>query len=242
MSTGTPNRSTDPAPSGAPEVHTDLPGITLSGRGLLGRGFARWITTGVPRIGYRWWTRIAAHLFPEGSHQAEWADSVGIPLPDRLNMSWITPYLAVGGRILPADIHRLAAAGVTRVVDTRSEHKDDEAALHAAGIELLYLPTPDTHPLSLDELATGSRWANQQIVQGQRVLVHCEHGVGRSVLLTAAVLVARGMSADQAMALIMRKRWQAAPNHRQMRRLQEFEVVTHGAQSASPQAQVKTQE
>jgi protein-tyrosine phosphatase len=214
----------------------------LSGRGLLGRGFARWITTGVPRIGYRWWTRIAAHLFPEGSRQAEWADSVGIPLPDRLNMSWITPYLAVGGRILPADIHRLAAAGVTRVVDTRSEHKDDEAALNAAGIELLYLPTPDTHPLSLDELAMGSRWANQQIVQGQRVLIHCEHGVGRSVLLTAAVLVATGMSADQAMALIMRKRWQAAPNHRQMRRLQEFEVATHGAQSASPQAQVKPQE
>ncbi len=233
MSTGTPNRPTDPAPSDAPEAHTEIPGVTLSGRGFLGRGFVRWITTGAPRLSYRWWTRIAAHLFPEGSRQAEWADSVGLPLPDRLNMSWITPYLAVGGRILPGDIHRLAAAGVTRVVDTRSEHKDDEAALAAAGIELLYLPTPDTHPLSLDELGTGSHWANQQIVQGQRVLIHCEHGVGRSVLLTAAVLVARGMSADQAMALIMRKRWQAAPNHRQMRRLQEFEVVTHGANTAT---------
>jgi protein tyrosine phosphatase (PTP) superfamily phosphohydrolase (DUF442 family) len=237
MSTGTPNRPTDPAPSGATpsgesEVHTELPEVTLSGRGFLGRGFVRWITTGVPRLGYRWWTRIAAHLFPEGSRQAEWADSVGIPLPDRLNMSWITPYLAVGGRILPEDIHRLATAGVTRVVDTRSEHKDDEAALHVAGIELLYLPTPDTYPLSLDELEAGARWANQQIVQGQRVLIHCEHGVGRSVLLTAAVLVARGMSADQAMALIMRKRWQAAPNHRQMRRLQEFEAAIHGAQAA----------
>jgi protein tyrosine phosphatase (PTP) superfamily phosphohydrolase (DUF442 family) len=233
MSTGTPNRSTDPALSGAPEVHTEIPGVTLSGRGLLGRGFARWLGTGMLRLGYRWWTRIATHLFPENSRQAEWADSVGIPLPDRLNMSWITPYLAVGGRILPQDIHRLAAAGVTRVVDTRSEHKDDEAALAAAGIGLLYLPTPDTYPLSLDELETGARWANQQIVQGQRVLIHCEHGVGRSVLLTAAVLVARGMSADQAMALIMRKRWQAAPNHRQMRRLQEFEVATHSANVAA---------
>jgi len=233
MSTGTPNRSTDPAQSGAPAVHTEIPGVTLSGRGLLGRGFARWLGTGMLRLGYRWWTRIAARLFPENSRQAEWADSVGIPLPDRLNMSWITPYLAVGGRILPEDIHRLAAAGVTRVVDTRSEHKDDEAALNAAGIELLYLPTPDTHPLSLEELEIGSRWVNQQIIQGQRALIHCEHGVGRSVLLTAAVLVARGMSADQAMALIMRKRWQAAPNHRQMRRLQEFEVATHGVQATA---------
>ncbi len=232
MSTDTPNRPPDPAPSGEPEVHTELPGFTLSGRGLLGRGVVRWITAGVPRLGYRWWTRVAARLFPEDSRQAQWADSVGIPLPDRLNMSWITPYLAVGGRVLPEDIHRLAASGVTRVVDTRSEHKDDEAALAAAGIELLYLPTPDTYPLSLEELETGSRWINQQIVQGQRVLVHCEHGVGRSVLLTAAALVARGMSADAAMALIMRKRWQAAPNHRQMKRLQEFEAATHGANTA----------
>ena len=242
MSTGTPDRSTEPAQSGEPEVHTDLPGFTLSGRSFLGRGLVRWITAGVPRLGYRWWTRIAARLFPENSRQAELADAIGIPLPDRLNMSWITPYLAVGGRILPQDIHRLAAAGVTRVVDTRSEHKDDEAALNAAGIELLYLPTPDTYPLSLEELEAGSRWVNQQIVQGQRALIHCEHGVGRSVLLTAAVLVARGMSADQAMALIMRKRWQAAPNHRQMKRLQEFELATHGARAATHQAQVKTQE
>jgi protein tyrosine phosphatase (PTP) superfamily phosphohydrolase (DUF442 family) len=240
MSTDTPNRPPDPAPSSAqetyqavhPEVHTDPPGVTLSGRGLLGRGIARWVSTGMLRLGYRWWTRIAARLFPEDSRQAEWADSVGIPLPDRLNMSWITPYLAVGGRILPQDIHRLAAAGVTRVVDTRSEHKDDEAALAAAGIELLYLPTPDTYPLSLEELEVGSRWVNQQIVDEQRVLIHCEHGVGRSVLLTAAALVARGMGANQAMALIMRKRWQAAPNHRQMRRLQEFEVATHSANTA----------
>jgi protein tyrosine phosphatase (PTP) superfamily phosphohydrolase (DUF442 family) len=242
MSTGTPNRPTDPAPSGAPEIHTEIPGVTLSGRGFLGRGFVRWITTGVPRLGYRWWTRIATRVFPENSRQAGWADSVGIPLPDRLNMSWITPYLAVGGRILPEDIHRLAAAGVTRVVDTRSEHKDDETALNAAGIELLYLPTPDTYPLTVQDLDKGARWVNQQIVEGQRVLIHCEHGVGRSVLLTAAALVARGMSADQAMALIMRKRWQAAPNHRQMRRLQEFEAATHGAQAPMRQAQVRTQE
>ena len=242
MSTGTPNRSTDPAPSGAPEVHTDLPGITLSGRGLLGRGFARWITTGVPRIGYRWWTRIAAHLFPEGSRQAEWADSVGIPLPDRLNMSWITPYLAVGGRILPADIHRLAAAGVTRVVDTRSEHKDDEAALNAAGIELLYLPTPDTHPLSLDELADGLTLGKSADRAGAACADSLRAWRRAQRVADGGGPGGRGMSADQAMALIMRKRWQAAPNHRQMRRLQEFEVATHGAQSAGPQAQVKTQE
>jgi protein tyrosine phosphatase (PTP) superfamily phosphohydrolase (DUF442 family) len=229
MSTGTPNRSTNPVQPVGSEVYSAPPPVTLSGRGLLGRGVARWLGTGMLRVGYRTWTRIAASLFPEDSRRAVWATSVGVPLPDRLNLSWITPDLAVGGRILPEDIHRLASAGITRVVDTRSEHKDDEVALAAEGIDLLYLPTPDTYPLSVEDLQKGARWVNEQVAQRQKTLIHCEHGVGRSVLLTAAALVARGMSADRAMELIMNRRWQAAPNHRQMKRLQEFEVATHGA-------------
>lgn len=200
----------------------------LSGKAFLRKGLARWAASGILRLGYRGWTRIAAHAFPEDSRRAELASSVGIPLPDRLNMSWITPQLAVGGRIRTVDIHRLAASGVTRVVDTRSEHKDDEQALAQEGIELLYLPTPDTYPLTVEQLEEGSAWINRQIDNNQRVLIHCEHGVGRSVLLTVASLVARGMSAHDALALVQRKRWQAAPNHRQMQRLQEFERGVRG--------------
>jgi protein tyrosine phosphatase (PTP) superfamily phosphohydrolase (DUF442 family) len=182
---------------------------------------------------YRWWTRVAVALFPEGSARARWASDLGIPLPDRLNMSWITPQLAVGGRVRPEDIGRLARSGVTRVVDTRSEYKDDEAALAAEGIALLYLPTPDTEPLSLADLRVGAEWINQQLADDQRVLIHCEHGVGRSVLLTAAALVAGGMSAHAAVTLVQRRRWQAAPNHRQIVRLQEFEREERAAQATA---------
>jgi protein-tyrosine phosphatase len=129
--------------------------------------------------------------------------------------------------VLPGDIPRLARTGITRVVDTRSEKKDDVEALAHEGIELLYLPTPDTFPLSVEQLRQGARWINEQIADGEKVLVHCEHGVGRSVLLTAAALVAGGMSATDAIELVQSKRWQAAPNHRQMVRLQEFERATH---------------
>lgn len=205
----------------------------LSGAGFLGRGFARWLVMGGVRLLYRGWTRVAAAAFPEDSRRAALASTLGIPLPDRLNMSWITPHLAVGGRVRSSDIPRLAAAGVSRVVDTRSEHKDDEAALAAQGIELLYLPTPDTQPLTLEELHRGSDWVNQQITAGRRVLIHCEHGVGRSVLLAAAALVASGMNAHEAISLIKRRRWQAAPNHRQMRRLQAFERIVHGEEGAA---------
>ena len=201
----------------------------LSGRSMLRRGFARWMVMGGVRLLYRWWTRIAVHLFPEDTRRAELAERMGIPLPDRLNMSWVMANLAVGGRVLPRDLPRLAKAGVTAVVDTRSEHQDDEAALAGNGIQLLHLPAPDTFPLSVEQLRRGADWVNTQIAQGHRVLVHCEHGVGRSVLLTAAVLVEQGMSAHEAILLVQRRRWQAAPNHRQMRRLQEFERIVHGA-------------
>jgi protein-tyrosine phosphatase len=127
-------------------------------------------------------------------------------------------------------VGRLARVGVTRVVDTRSEHKDDEGALSKEGIALLHLPTPDTYPLSIADLRRGADWVNQQLAGGQRVLIHCEHGVGRSVLLTAAALVAGGMSAHDAVDLVQSRRWQAAPNHRQIVRLQEFERAIRGAQ------------
>ncbi len=69
----------------------------------------------------------------------------------------------------------------------------------------------------------GTTWVNERLNKGERVLIHCEHGVGRSVLLTCAVLVARGMYASAALDLVKRERWQASPNHQQIVRLREFE-------------------
>jgi protein tyrosine phosphatase (PTP) superfamily phosphohydrolase (DUF442 family) len=185
----------------------------------------RWATTGVIRLLYRGWTRIAAHLFQEDSPGEQIATALHIPLPDRLSLSWVTDRLAVGGRILPEDIHKLARVGVTNVIDTRAEHCDDEQALAKEHIKLLYLPTPDTYPLSIEQLQQGAAWANASIEQGGRVLIHCEHGVGRSVLLTCATLVYGGMHASDALKLVMEKRWQASPNHRQIARLREFEAA-----------------
>lgn len=185
----------------------------------------RWAMTGVARLLYRGWTRVAAHLFPEDSPGERMAMALHIPLPDRLSLSWITDRLAVGGRILPEDIHLLARVGITNVIDTRAEHCDDEQALAKEHIKLLYLPTPDTYPLSIEQLQQGAAWAHASIAQGGRVLIHCEHGVGRSVLLTCATLVHGGMHASDALKLVMEKRWQAAPNHKQIARLREFEIA-----------------
>src|SRR5262249_24518330 len=134
-------------------------------------------------------------------------------------------HLAVGGRIRIEDIKALGQIGIKHVVDTRDEYCDDREALARENIELLHLPTPDTHPLTIEQLMQGAVWVNERLNKGERVLIHCEHGVGRSVLLTCAVLVARGIHASAALDLIKRQRWQAAPNHQQIVRLREFEAV-----------------
>jgi protein tyrosine phosphatase (PTP) superfamily phosphohydrolase (DUF442 family) len=186
---------------------------------------SRWFFGGVVRLLYRSWTRAAAHLFPENSEAERIANKLHIPLPDQLNMSWVTDHLAVGGRIHPKDIPSLELLGITAIVDTRAEYRDEVELMEKAHIELLFLPAPDTYPLTIEQLFAGSEWTQERMQQGGRVLIHCEHGVGRSVLLTAAVLVYGGMSAHEALQLVQKKRWQASPNHRQVARLREFEAA-----------------
>jgi len=216
---------TPPPSDAAPTVPVEHPRLRFSG--------ARWFFTGLVRVSYRAWTRVAAHLFPEDSQAERIAQALHIPLPDKLNMSWVTSNLAVGGRIRPEDIAAVARAGITHVIDTRSEHSDDVEALAKERIQLLYLPTRDTHPLSVEQMKQGAQWAQQAMEQNGRVLIHCEHGVGRSVQLTCAVLIYEGMHAQDAMLLVQQKRWQAAPNHKQIVYLREFESALDTARRAS---------
>lgn len=215
-----PETNISPPPPDTPETVTELRHREVQFSG------ARWFFTGIVRLLYRTWTHIAARLFPENSRTEALALKLHIPLPDQLNMDWVTEHLAVGGRVHPNDIPALARAGVTHVIDTRSEYCDDAEAMAREHIQLLHLPTRDTFPLTVEQLTNGACWAAERMQQGGRVLIHCEHGVGRSVLLTCAVLVYNGMEANEALHLVGQKRWQAAPNHRQIQRLREFAAAT----------------
>ncbi len=169
------------------------------------------------------WARFMKWVFPNNSKRKNLAVRMHVPMPNPLNLSWITSMLAVGGQFSSESIPALTNLEVRNVVDVRLEDKDDEELLRQNGIDLLYLPTPDVHPLSLEDLRKGSEWINNRLQKGQKVLVHCKHGVGRSVLLTAAALVDQGLTAKEAFTLIAEKRWQSAPNEIQVARLMEYE-------------------
>ncbi len=140
-----------------------------------------------------------------------------------LNLSRISDQLVVGGSIPVRSYGRLKAMGVTAVIDLREEAKDDEAALNRHGIELLYLPATDRFAASQDQLRAGVEWAMERIERGGQVYAHCKHGVGRGPLMGLAILVAQGETSSSALRLLRSKRWQAAPNDRQLGALLDFE-------------------
>jgi protein tyrosine phosphatase (PTP) superfamily phosphohydrolase (DUF442 family) len=140
-----------------------------------------------------------------------------------LNLSRITEQLVVGGSIPARAYPRLKAMGVTAVIDLREEAKDDEDALARLGIELLYLPATDRFAASQDQLRQGAEWALEQIQQGGQVYAHCKHGVGRGPLMGLAIMVAQGQTSSAALRQLRTRRWQVAPNDRQLAALLDFE-------------------
>jgi protein-tyrosine phosphatase len=114
----------------------------------------------------------------------------------------------------------LQMRGVTAVVNLRDEFDDAEAGI--APEHYLYLPTVDDTPPTIAQLCQGVRFIHQQIDAGGQVYVHCMLGVGRSVTMVAAYLVATGMTPVDALRTIRRRRPFIQPTVGQEARLVEF--------------------
>lgn len=134
-----------------------------------------------------------------------------------LDFDWITRQLAIGGHF-PSEAAALLAErhGIRHVVDLRAESCDDAQLLRRHGIELLHLPTPDHAALEPSVLESAVAWVERRITSGRRVLIHCQHGIGRSSLLALCVLVALGMAPLEALALAKDRRARVSPSPAQL--------------------------
>ncbi len=135
-----------------------------------------------------------------------------IPAEGGLDLDWITPQLAVGGAFPSSAIPALVDADVSAVIDLRSEACDDAAALARAGVDFLHLPTEDHCALSLADMGRGVAFAGPKLGKGNKVLVHCREGIGRSVTLCLCLLVDAGMAPLPAMMTIKDARFWASPS------------------------------
>jgi protein-tyrosine phosphatase len=61
-------------------------------------------------------------------------------------------------------------------------------------------------------LEQGVRFSCEQIDRGARVLIHCQHGIGRSAVLGLCVMVQRGHAPLQALELMKDRRALVSPS------------------------------
>lgn len=141
------------------------------------------------------------------------------PQPDWVpDISWLAERLAVGGCFPMHAAAALASAhGIGAVVDLREEDCDDEEVLAAAGIVFLHLPATDLHAAPIDMLDRGVAFVRGQMARGTNVLVHCQHGIGRSALLALCVMVDSGLEPLAALEQAKAGRVQVSPSEAQYR-------------------------
>ena len=138
------------------------------------------------------------------------------------DVSWVAADLAIGGRILPDEWIVLREAGIGAVLDCRLEARDPIDVLERLGLAFLHLPTVDSGNFTAPQVVEGVAWVEHQWTSGRRVLVHCQAGKGRSVLIGGAALTRRGMTPDEAIALIRDRRPVITPTPGQLSRLRAF--------------------
>ncbi len=136
------------------------------------------------------------------------------------SVSQITPQLHVGGQYRRRGWPRMAARGITAVVNLRIEF--DNAAAGIAPPRYLYLPTVDDEPPTLEQLHEGCTFIAEEIAQGGGVYIHCGAGIGRAPTTAAAYLVSTGLTPDQAWARIRAVRPFIRPKPVQVAQIEQF--------------------
>ena len=173
-----------------------------------------------------------------------------LPVPGRLGLT-LAPgkkcasSLAnvVWERNLQADLKRLRDVYATQVLVSLMEDVEYEACsiphlLSDAGylgMQVVHFPIPDllVPELHQEQGFEGlTRHLSERLELGENVVVHCLGGLGRSGLLAAAILVAHGLAAGEAIVTVRKARQGAVETHRQEEYLRRFAAGIHAAGAA----------
>ncbi|RMX02554.1 protein-tyrosine phosphatase family protein [Legionella jordanis] len=134
-----------------------------------------------------------------------------------LNFNWVEGNLAVGGRFPMEAAEELAQKeGIRAIVDLRMEASDNEDILQRHGISFLRLPTEDRCAIAAPMINDGVEWVRNRLHAGTKVLIHCEHGIGRSALLALCTLVSEGIEPLDAMERLKKARPVVSPAPEQL--------------------------
>jgi len=138
--------------------------------------------------------------------------------------TWVVPEKVVAmSRPTPADLAALKSAGVTRIMSlTLQPLRGEDLEKH--GITDVHLPMADMTAPSLDEVQGFVDQLTALVEGGHKVAVHCGAGLGRTGTMVACYLVACGLSADEALRQIRKRRPGSVESAAQERAVCEYET------------------
>ena len=137
-----------------------------------------------------------------------------------LNADRVADNLWIGGLNSPRVIF---SGGFDVVIDLREEATDDyRRSLENHGIEYLNVKIPDREGASPKLLSWIIKQIDERMRRGEKILIHCNLGRGRSTLVAAAYLVSKNQKPEEAISLIKKKRRVTFLNNRQREALHNF--------------------
>jgi protein-tyrosine phosphatase len=125
-----------------------------------------------------------------------------------MDMTWITPRIAVGGGIWNAEnMSEVARRGVTHIIDMQIEF-DDSALARPHGIEVLWNAVDDDFQRKPPEIfQRGVEFAQAALDEAEsKLFIHCAAGVHRAPMMALALLCSMGWELEKAMQTIEAKR------------------------------------
>lgn len=126
------------------------------------------------------------------------------------NLSFVTDWLAVGGRPTAGDVEALRNFGITHVLDVGWPEEPDPPEITSAFKHLSLSILDDGQPKPASWFAEGAAFAAEAVASGGKVLVHCGHGVNRSPAMAYSILRRAAYTPDRAETLIRQRRRQTA--------------------------------
>jgi protein-tyrosine phosphatase len=132
----------------------------------------------------------------------------GSRLDSRMDMTWVTGRIAVGGGIWNAEnMAAVARAGVTHIIDMQIEFDDTELA-EPHGIKVLWNAIDDDfQPKPPEVFQRGVDFALDALdEEGTKLFIHCAAGVHRAPMMALAVLCSLSWKLGEAIQLIEARR------------------------------------
>jgi protein-tyrosine phosphatase len=129
----------------------------------------------------------------------------------RMDMSWVTGRIAVGGGIWNSEnMAALVKTGVTHIIDMQIEF-DDRPLAEPLGVKVLWNPIDDDfHPKPPEIFEKGVDFAKRALDEpGTKLFIHCAAGIHRAPMMALGLLGALGFKMKDAMRMIETRRPQA---------------------------------